>query len=200
MMRTSIVIAAALLAGLAACGKPKTEAAAGAPSTGPAGLSLPVALDHLPTRRAGLWIQTMTHDGAPGHMGEIRMCLDASTDAKMSALGQGVSGMPCKQSVSRGLDGSYRFTAACKLGAMGDVTSKGVASGDFSSNYKIHSETDIAGSQLTHGHPAHHVSDIEGRYAGACPANMVAGDISLGGAMTVNVNKMPSMAAAFGGH
>ena len=199
-MRTSIVIAAALLVGLAACGKPKTEASAGGASAGSGGLSLPTSLDHLPARKPGLWIQTMTRDGAPGRMGEIRMCLDAATDAKMSAIGKDVAGMPCRQTVSRGLDGTYSFNATCKMGAMGDITSKGVATGDFSTNYKIHSETDLTGSQLTRGHPAHHISDIEAHYAGACPANMVAGDVSLGGAMTVNVNKMPSMAAALGGH
>ena len=200
-MRTKIVIAAALLVGLAACGKPKTDTqGAGAPSAGSTGLALPTSLDHLPTRRAGLWIQTMTRDGAPGRMGEIRMCLDAATDAKMSTLSRDVAGMPCRQTVSRGLDGAYAFTATCKMGAMGEVTSKGTATGDFSTYYKIHSEADLTGSQLTQGHPSHHVSDIEGHYAGACPANMVAGDISLGGSMTVNVNKMPSMAAAFAGH
>ena len=200
MMRTKIVIAAALLVGLAACGKPRTEASAGGASAGSGGLSAPTSPDHLPARKAGLWIQSMTRDGVTGRMGDIRMCLDAATEAKMPALGRQVAGMPCQRTVSRGLDGAYTLTATCKMDAMGEATSKITATGDFSTHYKVHTETDLTGSRLTPGHPAHHVADVEGRYAGACPANMVAGDISLGDSMTVNVNKMPSMAAAVAGH
>jgi len=79
------------------------------------------------------------------------------------------------------------------------VASHGVATGDFSTAYKVHSESDMTGANFPH--PIHHVSDIEARYAGPCPAGMAPGTVTLGnGSVTFNINKMPGLAAALGGH
>lgn len=199
-MRTKIVIAAALLLGLAACNKPKTDAPAGAQSAGgePGATSASQnLLTHMPTRRPGLWIQTMTRDGrSPGHLAEVKMCLDAAADTKLGVFGHNVTNSLCRQAVSRGLDGSYSYNATCKMGA-GVVRSKGVITGDFSSAYKVHTESDI--ERPTGGAPDHHVMDVEARYAGACPADMTPGDMVIGGSLKVNINRMPTLGQAMGG-
>jgi hypothetical protein len=125
------------------------------------------------------------------------MCLDAAADAKLGLVGRGMTNALCQESASRGLDGSYTYDATCKMGASGSVHSKGTISGDFSSAYKVHTESDITGADMPGG--SHHVMDIEARYAGACPADMVPGDMMIGNSMKINVNKMPAIGAAMGG-
>lgn len=199
-----MVMATVLLAGLTACNKPKAAGEANSAQTGMVG-NEPAAtsakdnlLTHLPSRKPGLWIQTMSRNGKVAlHVGEIRMCLDAAADAKLGMLGRGMSNTLCQESVSRGLDGSYVYDATCKMGASGSVHSKGTITGDFSSAYKVHTESDMTG--MGSSGSMHNVMDIEAHYAGACPADMVPGDMMIGHSMKVNVNKMPAVGAAMGG-
>ena len=199
-MRATYAITAAMLVILTGCNKPKSEGAATAPGATPAGGSAGQTnvLDHMPARKSGLWIQTMSRDGQPTHMGEIKMCLDPATDAKMSMMGRGVADKLCQTSTSRGLDGVIRYASTCKIGAAGSVSSKGEITGDFSSAYKVHSESDLAGVDGSRA-PSHHVTDVDARYGGPCPAGMVAGDMMIGNAIHFNINKMPSLGQAMGG-
>ena len=182
-MRTTLLAISAAALALAACGKTdqaKTPSASGAVAPASAGPA------SLPARKAGLWIQTMSRDGAAGRMGQMRICIDSATDAKMSMFGQKMGKSLCQgQSVSRGLDGAFSSTSTCSMGQGGTITSKGTVTGDFSSKYHVHSESDIAGASLA-AMNGHHVTDIDGVYAGPCPADMAPGDISLANGMKIN--------------
>jgi len=185
-MRTILVISATALA-LTACSKAGDAkggdgtAAAAAPASG--------AASGLPKRKAGLWEQVILHDGKALAMGKISQCIDAATDAQMSMFGQSLGKrMDCQRSISRGLDGSYAYSSTCNMGQGGTVTSKGSVSGDFSSGYKIVSQSDTTGAAFA-AMNGHHVMEIDATYAGACPAGMTPGDVSVNGT-TINMAKM----------
>jgi hypothetical protein len=190
------LIPVAVLAGLALCACQKTQNSATPPvaAQGPsvAATPAPATVASLPTRKAGLWVETMTRDGKTGPMGgSIKMCLDAATDAKMTAFGRQMGNNACGQrSVTRGLDGAYHFTSTCALGNAGTVTSSGVASGNFDSKYVIHDESTVSGSSYAPMN-GHHVTEITATYGGPCPAGMSAGDLEMANGMKVNINRMP---------
>ena len=194
-MRTIMWMTACALA-LTACGKAGETRSAGA---GPPTAATPTAVTTLPARKAGLWEQTMTRDGKAGMMGKVRMCLDAATDAKMSLFGHSVGRSLCKeQSVSRGLDGSYRFASTCEMGDAGATVSKGALTGDFASHYRVHSESDTSGAKIATVN-GHHVTDVEATYVGPCPADLAPGDIEMAPGIKININKITQAAAAVGG-
>ena len=183
-MRNILLAAAAVLA-LGACTKksPATGASATASATGGGA----VASIGAPTRKAGLWIQTMTRDGKPTPMGAMRVCIDATTEARMSVFGRAAAGRVCaRQSMSRGLDGAYHFSSTCRMGEAGTVTSNGTASGDFSSKYLVHSESDVAGSRFAPMN-GHHVTEMQATWSGPCPPDMAPGDVVVGG-FKMNLN------------
>ncbi|HEY2177904.1 MAG TPA: DUF3617 family protein [Caulobacteraceae bacterium] len=206
-MRTILVISCAALA-LGACQKtPGAATASGpAPAAGPATASA----SGMPQRRSGLWQQTISREGgqdamaAMNAMGGMKMCVDASSEAKNAVLSKSMNAARSATShcgaptVSRGLDGSFAFSSTCAMGDAGTITSKGTASGDFANAYHIHFETEISGSRFasTNGH---HVTDIDGKWLGPCPAGMAAGDIELANGMKINAGRFAGAAKAMGG-
>ncbi len=172
------------LASLTACHKPGSAAAPG-PENG-----------RMPPRKAGLWIQSMNHDGKPGRWGDIKMCVDAATDAQISMLGRQFAKGPCERTVTRDAGSVYHFLSTCRLGENGVVTSRGTASGDFVATYRVHTENDIAGAPFPPIN-GHHVTEVAGRYAGPCPANMAPGDITIS-SLHMNLNRLPMAQKALG--
>lgn len=194
-MRTILVVGVVpilVLGALAACQK--------APSAGNAGggLNTTSASAKLPTRRAGLWEQTLMHDGQPSLMGKMRVCADAATDARQSIFGAKTGDAPCRQSVSRTSGGGYGFASRCDMGQGGVIASTGVASGDFATHYRVHVDSEIAGASFA-AMNGRHVTDIEVRYLGPCPPDMAPGDIALGNGMKLNAKKIRQAAQALGG-
>ena len=199
-MRTIVLISAAALA-LAACNKGNDAKGAGGTavaSSGSGSSSAAAVVAAMPKRKAGLWVQTMSHDGKSNPIGAMKLCIDAASDAQMSLLsGKMMDKTPCQTALSRGLDGSLTYTASCKMGESGMMNSKGTISGDFTSSYKVHSEHDITGGAVA-AMNGHHVMDIEATYAGPCPAGMNGGDVMLANGMTFNAAKMAAMTGASG--
>ncbi len=184
-MRMAAMTRAGALAGIAilgGCAKPSTDGASVAP----------------PARRAGLWEQVMTRDGKPGRLGKLQICLDAATDARVSAFGRRFNSAACQKSVTRD-GGVYRFTASCTRENGATVKTTGVATGDFTQNYRVRSEIDVSGASLEAMNGMHTV-EVNGRYLGACPDDMRPGDVSLGGGLKVNIDRLPQIAKAMGGN
>jgi len=193
-MKRLIWVSAVALVALAGCAK-KTDTAAGAstnasataPATGDNGSSKPAAALTTPTRRAGLWEQTM-------HMREMtqttKMCLDDATEQKMKwwATEQRAdkSENPCtEQSVTPKLGGGWSFHSVCKMGESGTITSNGEATGDFGSHYTLKITSVTTGSSYAQANGTHEMT-MEGTWKGACPAGMKGGDIQLANGMTFN--------------
>jgi len=178
---------------LSGCHKPSSAntanpaAAATTPPATPA-----ASAGAFPARKAGLWVETMTRDGKTGPMGgSIKMCIDAATDAKLSTFGHQMGKSAChQQSTTRGPDGSYHFATTCTVGAAGTIVSNGSATGDFSSKYVIHDESNVSGAPVA-AMNGRHVTEITATYQGPCPPDMVPGDMQMGEGMKVNINRLP---------
>jgi hypothetical protein len=183
---------------LSACHKPSPATTANPAASAPASTATPAAsASAFPARKAGFWVETMTRDGKSGPMGgSIKMCIDAATDAKLSGVGHQMGKSAChQQSITRGLDGSYHFATTCTVGAAGTIVSNGSATGDFSSKYVIHDESTVSGAPIA-AMNGRHVTEITATYQGACPPDMVPGDMQMGEGMKVNINRLPQAGQA----
>ncbi len=188
-MRRFTTAAAALTvtAALAACDRGQHGSGTQTAAAKPAGSTL----TNFPSRRAGLWEQTTAMDGRPlGPAGKTRLCLDAATDARLSLTGRRAAGAACEKPVVNRLPGGgVQFVSSCSMGAAGRVTTTGTVSGDFSTSYAVHSQTEVTGAPLAPMN-GRHVIDVTARYLGPCPADMTPGDMVGGGGVKGNINRL----------
>jgi hypothetical protein len=184
---------------LAGCGrsdnaKPAAPTATAAPApaaSGPLGL---------PTRRAGLWEQTLSRDGAPiAVTGKMRVCLAPAAGGGLTALeGKAEKGPCAKPVIVHQPDGSLLVTSSCNLGQEGSIATRGIVSGDFNTHYRVQQETDIKGSDM----PAmngHHVVVMDLVWLGPCPPGMDTGDVIMANGMKINAAKAAAAAAMLKG-
>jgi hypothetical protein len=199
-MRGILLIGTAALA-LAACQKAPSagsdQAAATAPASAPLGGP--------PHRRAGLWEQTFSRDGKPMDMGGMKICVDDAMEAKaamfksVGPMGQPGEGTNCTHNApSRGLDGSWTFSATCKTPDGMQVTSSGKISGDFNSAYHMEMTSDTSGASFAPMN-GHHTMQADGKWLGPCPAGMAGGDMQMANGMTISTSKLGGAAKALGG-
>lgn len=188
-----IVVLAMAGAALSACHKPTpaNEATASAQASAPANTGAP-------HRRAGLWQTDLTVDGHHSPMSEMKLCVDAAMEARSSAFHPSnttSSGEPTKcawPAPSRGLDGSYSVSVTCPLSGGGQMATKVTATGDWSSAYHIHMESDTTGAPVSMAN-GHHVTDMDGKWLGPCPEGMAGGDMELNG-MRISGGKLAGAA------
>jgi hypothetical protein len=186
-MHRFLMMSAAVLA-LAACNKTQSGNVAGAAGSATASGGDTAKIE-MPMRKVGLWEQAMLVDGkvTPG-MDKIRLCVGPATNAEMSLFGEQMrAGRDCQKSVTRAVDGSDVVAGTCKTADGATTTSKGTVSGDYSTSIKMHSESDTTGAPQAQRN-THSVIDVTMTYLGACPADMVDGDETVGG-MKVNLLK-----------
>ncbi|HLZ75841.1 DUF3617 domain-containing protein [Phenylobacterium sp.] len=210
MKRMVLVSGMAVLA-LAACSKKTDTAATG--TAAPANATAPASSGPmgLPSRKAGLWEQTLISDrsdkagGDKGIRQTISMCLDAAFDQKMklwgSQAGRSAEGKPncSEERITQHLGGGWDFHAVCAMGESGTVTSDGQATGDFGSHYTVNVTSTTAGSPMAQANGVHKMS-IEGTWKGPCPADMKPGDMRMGNGMTINMaGGTPTMVGGPGG-
>jgi len=175
-------ISAMALLALGACGK-KTETASATSAAAPAAATAPMAP---PSRKPGLWTQTISTSGMTQ---TIKMCLDAAADQKMKWWGSsqmGKSGGDCsEQRVTPHPGGGWDFHSVCKMGESGTVTSDGSATGDFGSHYKVEVNAVTTGSAMAQANGTHKMT-MEGTWTGPCPADMKPGDMEMPGGIRIN--------------
>lgn len=186
MTRAILVCGCAALA-LSACSK-KTDTAAATGGSAPAAAtaSAPAAPMSVPTRKSGLWEQTMNLTKMTQ---TIRMCVDEASEAKMKwwATENRRGGVDCsEQAVTPKLGGGWSFHSVCKMGDSGTVTSDGEATGDFGSHYKVDVTSTTSGSAMAQANGVHKI-EIEATWKGPCPADMKGGDIEMPGGMKINM-------------
>ena len=156
-------LAAAALAGLAACNHPQSATPAAAT----------VAVTSGPRQAAGLWSQNV----ADRHgVQSIRYCLDGASADALAAFNRQLSGRCSKHAMARAADGTWRFSTSCDMGAGGKVATEGVMHGDFASHYFVeaHSQTIGAADAAANG-PNRMLADLQ--RIGDCPRDMKAGDV-----------------------
>jgi hypothetical protein len=181
----------AAVVSLAACSKSAPDAN-GAPAAGgssPAaalGAPGPLTAADFPHRKPGLWTQQMGMDGTPTGPG-MKMCVDATSEAKMSVLPQKMpGGGHCTMQFNRGIDGSITLSSTCDMGANGKSTTTGVIKGDFNSSYTETMDIQYAGSPVA-AMNGHHTMTIVGTWTGPCPPGEKGGDLTLGNGATHNI-------------
>ncbi len=197
-MRSIVVFAIGAVA-LSACHKPAAsiEAAAGAQpaSQGAAGP---------PHRRAGLWQTSVSVDGHTSPMGAMKLCVDAAMEAKSSAfhpsnpMSLGKSTHCAYPPPTRGADGAYSVTFTCPISGGGQTVTKANGSGDWSSAYHVHIESDTTGAPISAAN-GHHVTDMDSKWLGPCPDGMAGGDMQLPGGMKIRGGKLAGAAAMLHG-
>ncbi|MGI8839791.1 MAG: DUF3617 domain-containing protein [Caulobacteraceae bacterium] len=189
MQRMALIAASALA--LAGCGR----AGVGAPTSGAGRAAV-----QPPARKAGLWEQSMTRDGAAlAIVGRVRVCVDAASEARLSLFGGRMGRSACpRRAVVRRPGGGYAFASTCDMGEAGVTTTSGTLSGDLAARYRIHAHSDTAGSSVPAMNGGH-VTDIDATWLGPCPAGMNPGDMILANGMKINAGKLAGLAQAVGG-
>jgi hypothetical protein len=129
-------------------------------------------------------------------MGTLKVCVDASR-ASMITQDAAAKGLDkCSQrSMGRGLGGGYSFSSTCPVPGGGTMVTHGQASGDFSSGYHVHVENDVTGAAYGPLN-GHHVTEMDGKWLGPCPAGMNGGDMELANGMKISGGKLAGAAAA----
>lgn len=183
MKRMILVCAAAALA-LTACQKKTTDAATAGAATTAAATPPASAPATPPSRKAGLWEQTMTSDKVNQ---TISMCLDAATETQAKWFSGQRGKSDCAQSqVTPKLGGGWTFHSVCKGPDGTTTTSDGEATGDFGSKYHVELTAVTTGSPMPEANGTHKMS-MDGAWKGPCPAGMKGGDMELPGGMRVNM-------------
>jgi hypothetical protein len=186
-----LLIPAAALA-LAGCNKANQTTSAAAPAAAPP-VAGPVGM---PTPKAGLWTQTISHDGKVLAAAQTRMCVDVATGTNMMNWSQRAHKIDCQQqAVNRGLDGSVTVESTCPMPTGGTMSSKTVLSGDFAAKYHVRIETSATGAPVESMN-GQHLTEIDAVYGGPCPPDMGPGDVIMANGMKFSASKMAGGGAA----
>ncbi|MCC6890207.1 MAG: DUF3617 family protein [Hyphomicrobiales bacterium] len=149
-----------------------------------------------PTRRAGLWEVTISHDGQNQPSQTMQQCTDAETDKLMNAFGGDISADLCAKQEIRKVGATFVINAICQVGSM-KSTSQSVVSGDFNSSYTVKVTSKIEG--LPKGVPAMAgTTTIQARWVGACKADQKPGDIIMAGGKRMNVRELRKLMQGVG--
>ncbi len=142
----------------------------------------------LPSRKPGLWKQTISSakGGAPQPPIVSTLCMDASVDKAMSVFGASAGQSSCTSNTVQRTPTGYKFASVCKFAGAGTISSQGVASGDFNSNYKVTMNSVTTGAAMAAMNGATSTT-ITATWAGACPAGTKPGDMTLPGGMKINM-------------
>ncbi len=129
----------------------------------------------LPHQKLGLW---QSDTAMAGQHFLSQFCIDAASEAKMSALGSQISQKKCQsQQLTHNPDGSWRTVSTCELRPGVKTTSRADITGDFNSKYTmvLRSPPDAA-PEMT----------MTSTWVGPCKPGMKGGDVIMNG-KTMNV-------------
>jgi hypothetical protein len=143
----------------------------------------------LPTRKSGLWEITMSSQ-QPALLPSMsqRICVDAATDRDLmdNDLGVIASGAQCTKLVKKGHNQTYVIDTDCALGPLSGKA-RTVISGDFSSAYRMRTESTMAGA-------GPFVVETAATWKSADCPGMAPGDVGmLGDNINVNIKQMKAL-------
>jgi hypothetical protein len=150
------------------------------------------AAQEIPTRRAGLWEVTITHDGAKAPSQTMQQCTDAETDRMMNAFGGAISADLCSQQEVKKVGATLVISATCQIGPMKSV-SQSIVSGDFTSNYIVKVTSKIEGAPAQAQALTGGTTTIQAKWVGACKAGQQPGDIVMADGQTMNIRELQKM-------
>jgi hypothetical protein len=143
----------------------------------------PASAIDFPTRRAGLWETTMHMD--QGGMGPMvtKMCVDASTDAKMMKYGMSHQNTNCTPPNLQGMGSMRTMDMVCH---MEGSTQKSHVMIAYTGDASYHMDMQTVFDPPLRGRNKMHITQ-DAKWAGACPSGMKPGDMQMPGGYTVNV-------------
>ena len=187
MRVNSIALISLFSLGVAACGgDPAEEAAAPDGSSESAAVEaapedpLNANVAGMPLIRDGYWEVTTTNEGITM---PSTMCVDRAMQERMSVFGQDMTQGMCERATIERRGNTWVSHSDCDAAGMQmdvDMT----ISGDMRTTYRT--EMVITQNGQPTGTP--HIS--EGRYRGACPANMQPGDFTMGGGPPMSMDEL----------
>ncbi len=134
-------------------------------------------------RKSGLWEVSADSDGHAMPM-KMKQCADESTDAQMMQLSE-MHSESCKMSSFTKIATGYEFASECQVGGS-KVTSKGVFTGDFDSEYTGEISTKIDPPIFGKSESK---STISAKWIGPCPDGMSPGDMQVGDGFKINLEQ-----------
>jgi uncharacterized protein DUF3617 len=127
-------------------------------------------------RRPGLWSVTIKMEGINYAQPDTKMCIDASTDAKMMEHSSKQQGSSCAPPKFQGMGSSHAVDMTCHMGDQ-TITSRSMMS--FTGDTAYHMDSISHFSKPMMGKDSMHMVQ-DGKWLGACPPDMKPGDIQIG--------------------
>ena len=182
-----IAMAGFAILGLSACNKPAAPADGSAggstpPAAAPAAAADPTAaLDNGPGLKPGLWESTVMVPGMTSGM-TAKMCLDEGLSKKFAQMGTSNPGkMDCSPVNATRAGGVIDVTTQCKTDGMTATMKMHMEmTGDDAYHQTIVTSYDPKMMDPT-------TVTVDGKFKGACPATMKAGDMDTGMGKTINM-------------
>lgn len=139
-----------------------------------------------PPRKAGLWQIDMSMPGGPMPGQQMKMCIDAATDAEMYKMGMNASqGMCDKPDISRS-GNTVTVNSSCKVGET-KATTRAVTK--FTGDTAYHTDVTTKFDPPMQGRGEQAMAQ-DAKWTGPCPADMTAGDVVMGNGMKMNMKQM----------
>jgi hypothetical protein len=139
-----------------------------------------------PPRKPGLWQVDMAMQGGQMPAQQMKMCIDASTDAEMHKLGMNASQGMCEQPSINRSGSTVTVDATCKM-AETKATTHAVTK--FSGDTAYHTDVTTKFDPPMMGRSESAMTQ-DAKWVGACPADMQPGDLLMGNGMKVNIRQM----------
>jgi len=185
--RLGLILTLSALSAVAGCNRKSEQAAAPSgesPTAQAPAVATATAPATPPKRKPGLWEQTMAMSGMTQ---TSQFCVDAAVEQKLGWWSQQATKEMCTQTgFAPGAGGTWTFSSTCDMGSGGKTASKGVASGDFSSAYKLDMTSVTTGASAPQMNGEHKMT-MQAAWKGPCPADMRPGDMKLSNGMKMNL-------------
>ncbi len=176
------------ISGLAACNKPAAPAKSG--DSGSSAMAMAtgapanVALANPYRGKPGLWELTTTIEGMKTGAMKTTICMDDTLGEKMAtAGGQMGSDVKCSKRDIMAMPNGAMIDSVCTMGKTTVTSHVDVAS---SGDGTFHQTIDSTFSPAIGGRDKSKVT-MDGKWLGACPATMKAGDLQMPGGVSVNL-------------
>jgi hypothetical protein len=143
--------------------------------------------DDFPARKPGEWDVTVMRGDTP--VGTVKMCLDKDTDQLLYKIGGGLSSQLCQHSDIKVTGNVLTTQSECTIhGSKITTSSTTTFDGDTAFHLKMNSHFDPAIMGKTDV-----VTQQQGKWVGACPADMKPGDFTAGHGIKVNIKMLEAL-------
>jgi hypothetical protein len=142
--------------------------------------------DEFPPRKPGLWQIDMSMPSGPMPPQQMKMCIDAGTDAEMYKLGMSASQSMCDKPEITRSGSTVTVNTACKRGES-HMNTHSVTKFTGDTAYHTDASTKIDPPMAGRGESA---MMQDAKWVSVCPADMQPGDVTMGNGMKMNMKEM----------